>query len=141
MKRYLVACIVVFGIILSFTHVAIGSPTLFFPADGAQLSGNNIVVAWERVPGVRHYRLQIARDPDFSFIYLDQSFENVNCVFVTGAPNDGSHIYWRVAENSSSTFSSVWMFINGPCGTGEVSASAHYPSLKLEITGKALMEF
>ncbi len=67
-------------------------PTLTSPADGAALSDNTPLLAWNAVSGAVEYRVQLDDDSDFSSPANFTSTTNS----VTTSPLPSRTWYWRV---------------------------------------------
>ncbi len=71
---------------------------------------------WASVPNAENYRIQIARDINFSNIVSDVSISTVNYVVESGKLSQLLNYYWRVNAFSTldtSNWSSVWKFKTG----------------------------
>lgn len=69
---------------------------LMEPAFMAKITGNSVKLRWSSVAGAENYHLQIATDPNFKWLTLDNHFQKTISYDVTDlAP--GKTYYWRVA--------------------------------------------
>jgi len=96
----------------TFTTIALGTPTLVSPADGAVNQATNPTMVWNPVPGGGTYRLQVSLSPGFiGTVYNDSTRTNTSQQ-ITGLTVATTY-YWRVnAKNvaGTSAYSTVWSF-------------------------------
>jgi len=88
------------------------SPTLMSPADGATGVATGLTLAWQTSGGATSYRLQVAREPDFSSPVVDQGGIVGISYAVDGLASDSTY-YWRVqasGDGGLSAWSSVRSF-------------------------------
>lgn len=87
-------------------------PVLSAPPDGASGLALPITLRWHPSPGANTYRIQVAADPTFGVILLDDS-TLTDTAFVLSSPPLAARYYWRVSAR-------------GTAGTGAPSASRSF---------------
>ena len=71
-------------------------PQLMSPSFNASLSGDSTVLKWTVVPGADVYHLQVATDPNFKWLTLDDHQVKASEFNLKGL-EAGKKYYWRVA--------------------------------------------
>jgi PKD repeat protein len=98
-------------------------PTLSSPANSSNILGTTIQFQWAPAARANDYYLQIATDAGFTNLVFDSWLGgNYISVDMSGFPDNGQVYYWRVAAGNSlgsSSYSTVWSFINGPSAIPE----------------------
>lgn len=69
---------------------------LMEPAFMAKINGNTVKLKWSSVAGAENYHLQIATDPNFKWLTLDNHYQKTISYDVTDL-SPGKTYYWRVA--------------------------------------------
>ncbi|TLY32678.1 MAG: hypothetical protein E6K56_02590, partial [Ignavibacteria bacterium] len=88
------------------------APTLVSPANGSTNQPTSLTLNWNPASGAASYRTQIATDPLFAALALDDSTNTSTSRPVSSLSNSTVY-YWRVnAKNSGGTsaYSAVWKF-------------------------------
>lgn len=83
---------------------------LIEPAFQAQVPGTSVTLKWNAVDTAENYHLQVATDPNFKWLKVDDNFVKRPSFDVTGL-EAGKKYYWRVAAVKNSNDP---MFIKGP---------------------------
>ncbi|MCK6599170.1 MAG: fibronectin type III domain-containing protein [Bdellovibrionaceae bacterium] len=83
--------------------------TLGEPAFMAKISGPKATLKWSAVSGAENYHLQVATDPNFKWLKVDDQFQKNTTYELTGL-EAGKSYYWRVAAVKNSNDS---MYIKG----------------------------
>jgi hypothetical protein len=98
----------------SFTTIVIPprAPFLISPENGANPVSRQLMLEWDIPYGTTRYRLQVARDEQFTqFAFNDSTIEISS--WLVGPLGEGTWYYWRVqAINSAgpSPYSEIWRF-------------------------------
>jgi hypothetical protein len=115
------------------TAYALNPPALTAPANGSKVNGTSVLFTWSQVARANNYYFQLAYDAAFTRIsYGGWVGNNYVGMTITGLPDDGQVLYWRVKAGNalgSSVYSSTWSVINGP------SAAPATPTLKSPASG------
>lgn len=69
---------------------------LMEPAFMAKITGNSVNLKWSSVAGAENYHLQIATDPNFKWLTVDNHFQKTISYDLTNLV-PGKTYYWRVA--------------------------------------------
>ncbi len=69
---------------------------LMEPAFMAKIAGNSVNLRWSSVAGAENYHLQIATDPNFKWLTVDNHFQKTISYDVANLV-PGKTYYWRVA--------------------------------------------
>lgn len=98
----------------TFTTIVVPprAPFLISPANGAYPVSRLLTLEWDIPYGATSYRLQVARDSQFTVMAFDDSTIEISSWRV-GPLQEGTVHYWRVqARNSAgvSPFSEIWSF-------------------------------
>ena len=127
------------GKILRYNSFLVTAPHLLTPANGATGISQSPALSWLPLAETSVYHLQVALQPDFSSLFIDESAVTATGYQLTGL-SLGTIFYWRVrGENSSgySRWSQVWNFTTSPSsgityvtGTipGDFYLTANYPN-------------
>lgn len=83
---------------------------LIEPAFQAQVPGTSVTLKWNAVDTAENYHLQVATDPNFKWLKVDENFVKRPSYDVTGL-DAGKKYYWRVAAVKNSNDP---MYIKGP---------------------------
>lgn len=83
--------------------------TLSEPAFMTKVSGGKVTLKWTAIPGIENYHLQIATDPNFKWLKVDNQFHKSTSYDLTEL-EAGKSYYWRVAGVKNSNDS---MYIKG----------------------------
>lgn len=83
--------------------------SLVEPAFMAKVAGTAVTLKWNTVNGAENYHLQVATDPNFKWLKVDNQFQKTASFEVTGL-EAGKSYYWRVAAVKNSNDS---MYIKG----------------------------
>lgn len=86
---------------------------LIEPAFMAQVPVTNVTLKWNAIATAENYHLQVATDPNFKWLKVDENFVKRPSFDVTGL-EAGKKYYWRVAAVKNSNDP---MFIKGPFET------------------------
>lgn len=103
-----------------------GPTTLAAPANGAIVSGSEVVFAWLPAERAAQDYFELATDISFASI-LVATYVPYSSVVVTGFPDDGSSYAWRVRGVNplgNGPVSPAWTFTNGGCVAGAGAGSA-----------------
>ena len=98
----------------------IAAPDLITPADNDNATNLYPVLTWQELSNTSFYTIQIAEDPNFTTIIVDEDVTDNNYNFITAVQEET--YYWRVkAVNfcTESTFSSAYSFTIDECGLCE----------------------
>ncbi len=102
---------------------ALPSPALVSPADGAYAPGTSVTLEWTAVPGATHYRVQVCEHGG-TFASPLEGAGVETFALLSGAPNDGSVLFWRVraeTDTTHSAWSTTGSFVSGtPLGDTSV---------------------
>ncbi len=102
-----------FSAVWSFTTVAAPpAPTLSTPINNAVNVAIPTSLTWTAVSGATSYRVQIAVNPSFTSIKVDDS-TLTSTILTTSSLLNNTYYYWRVSAKSSGVtngFSTVWSF-------------------------------
>jgi len=118
-------------------------PVLSTPANGTSGLPTTVVFSWNAVDGAEAYDVQVATDPLFGSIVLDDS--GVTAASLTaGSLSSGTLYYWRVrteyGAGAWSAFSSSWEFKTSSKvlmpGDVDVAIDVGYPTLSDTTTLK-----
>ena len=83
------------------------APSLVEPLPGTNVIGDRNAFAWSSGPGAGvHYRLQIARDPQFTQMFLERDISQATSVDVANVPP--GRYFWRVSAVDGRGESSEW---------------------------------
>ncbi|OFZ28717.1 MAG: hypothetical protein A2622_06435 [Bdellovibrionales bacterium RIFCSPHIGHO2_01_FULL_40_29] len=70
---------------------------LLSPKFLAKVTSGSVKLEWSEIPGATHYHLQVATDPNFKWLVLNNHFTKGNSAdFATAEAN--TRYYWRVAS-------------------------------------------
>ena len=83
--------------------------TLSEPAFMAKITGAKATLKWSAVSGAENYHLQVATDPNFKWLKVDDQFQKNTTYELTGL-EAGKSYYWRVAAVKNSNDA---MYIKG----------------------------
>lgn len=83
--------------------------SLVEPAFMAKVTGTTVTLKWNTVAGAENYHLQVATDPNFKWLKVDNQFQKTASFEVTGL-EAGKSYYWRVAAVKNSNDA---MYIKG----------------------------
>lgn len=72
------------------------APKLVSPEALQKIAGTNVTLTWEAVEGADAYHLQVATDPKFKWLVLDEKFFPQTSAQPAGL-EVGKNYYWRVA--------------------------------------------
>jgi photosystem II stability/assembly factor-like uncharacterized protein len=100
------------GKILRYNSFLANTPQLLSPANGATGIPQSPTLTWLPMPEASVYHLQVALQPDFSTLLINNSSLNTTNYLLTNLTS-GTIFYWRIrGENSSgySRWSAVWNF-------------------------------
>jgi hypothetical protein len=89
-------------------------PELTAPAYRAQINGDSVTLKWSQVPAANAYHLQVATDPNFKWLTVNQEMMTENTFEVKGLEK-GKHYFWRVAAlktDNLSTFMKGWFSLS-----------------------------
>jgi len=96
-----------------FYYASIDPPVLVSPTNGAVNMPLTLPLVWNAVPTAIHYRVQVARDSNFTNIIVNDSTVTSTSKTISNL-NNNSRYYWKVqAKNSTEgwgPFSSTWVF-------------------------------
>ncbi|RMH54829.1 MAG: hypothetical protein D6685_14395 [Bacteroidetes bacterium] len=107
----------------------VSAPVLRWPREEAVVHGAAVHFVWDPLPEAgASYTLQVAADPDFANLVVEQELGEAREVLVRDAfPTDGRTFYWRVlatdAQGNTHGADTVESFISG----SEAEAAAHPP--------------
>lgn len=86
------------------------APKLVGPSYFAKMN-NNATLTWEAVPTATNYHLQVATDPNFKWLVVEQ-YNLEQTTFQVDSLEAGKHYYWRVLavkrDNVASWMKSAW---------------------------------
>ena len=118
------------------TISAPAAPILASPANGSSAEPESVAVSWHGVPVAAAYRLQMALDPSFSILVLDDSLITDTLHVARGFPGQAT-VYWRVsARNAGGTgaFSGTFSFSTGfPLATTLVFPANISPDIPVDV--------
>lgn len=83
--------------------------SLVEPAFMAKINATAVTLKWNTVAGAENYHLQVATDPNFKWLKVDNQFQKTATFELTGL-EAGKSYYWRVAAVKNSNDS---MYIKG----------------------------
>ena len=127
------------GKILRYNSFLVTAPQLLSPVNGATGIFQSPALSWLPLAEASFYHLQVALQPDFSSLLIDEPALTATSYQLTGL-TFSTIFYWRVrGENSSgySRWSQVWNFTTSPSsGISEVTGTipddfyltANYPN-------------
>ncbi len=72
------------------------TPSLSEPAFMNKISGSEVTLKWTPVEGVQTYHVQVATDPVYKWLAVDEKLYNGTSFQLKGLQT-GKHYYWRVA--------------------------------------------
>ena len=106
-----------FSQVFTFTTITLGVPVAIAPLDNSFPEGPNVAVSWQSLDAADQYRLQIAKDPSFSIVEMEE--ENLTDTgFLVRDLDPYSTYFWRVEAITGGVSS----------GFSEVRAFTPYPS-------------
>lgn len=79
------------------------------PAFMAKVTAPKVVLKWNSVEGAENYHIQVATDPNFKWLKLDNHFQKMTTYDLSDLES-GKTYYWRVAAIKNSNDS---MYIKG----------------------------
>jgi len=85
-------------------------PELTDPSYRARIDSENVTLKWNQVSTADAYHLQVATDPNFKWLLVNEELLKANSYDVKGLAK-GHHYFWRVAAlktNNASTFMKGW---------------------------------
>jgi len=81
-------------------------PALVSPTEASVVDAGNVVLSWAAVEGASEYFLEIARDPQFEDLVLNENLGNVTEVaFENRFEPDGVTYFWRVQAGNDTGWS------------------------------------
>jgi hypothetical protein len=89
-----------------------GPLTLFSPSNGANGQAISLTLVWNAVTGALNYQVQVATDPTFTTIYLNQTGITSTSQPISGLTYNTLY-YWRarvISNQDTSLWSAVWSF-------------------------------
>ncbi len=87
-----------------------GKTELIEPAFMAQVAGSTVTLKWNAVDTAENYHLQVATDPNFKWLKVNENFVKRPSYDLSGL-EAGQKYYWRVAAVKNSNDP---MYIKGP---------------------------
>jgi len=72
-----------------------GKPELLEPTYRAQITGETVTLKWTKVATADAYHLQVATDPNFKWLVVNQSVDTTT--FDVKKLEKSAHYFWRVA--------------------------------------------
>lgn len=87
-----------------------GKTELIEPAFMAQVPGSTVTLKWNSVDTAENYHLQVATDPNFKWLKVNENFVKRPSYDLSGL-EAGQKYYWRVAAVKNSNDP---MYIKGP---------------------------
>ena len=100
-------------------------PAQISPANGSKVNGTAIAFSWGVAARANNYYFQLAWDAGFTQIAYQGWRGNSLGVTITGLPDNGQVLYWRVLASNAlgqSTYSSIWSVVNGPSALPAIPA-------------------
>jgi hypothetical protein len=119
--------------------VAPATPTLISPTNGATDQSTVVTLNWNHALYASVYHLQVATDPAFSNLMLDDSLL-MNPTFHLDGLQDTTTYYWHVcAKNDagSSSYSSTWCFTTGNQSTMAIHMNVGWNLISLPLATDA----
>jgi hypothetical protein len=89
-------------------------PELVEPAYRAQITGGTVNLKWSKVNSADAYHLQVATDPNFKWLVINQEILNGNS-FQLNDLKKGEHYFWRVAAlktDNDPTYMKGWFSLS-----------------------------
>jgi hypothetical protein len=89
-------------------------PDLLEPAYRAQINGDHVTLKWTSVASADAYHLQVATDPNFKWLVVNQSVMKGNSFEVKDLQKS-SHYFWRVAAlktDNDPTYMKGWFSLS-----------------------------
>lgn len=86
------------------------APTLVAPAFNATTGGGNVELKWNPVNNANGYHLQVAKDPNFKWLVVEQNPMTETSYTVIGLEK-GKTYFWRVAAytlGNTQSYSKSW---------------------------------
>jgi len=89
-------------------------PELLEPTYRAKIGSDSVTLKWSAVSTASAYHLQVATDPNFKWLVVNEESTKVNSFDVKGLEK-GKHYFWRVAalkQDNVTTFTKGWFSLS-----------------------------
>ncbi len=103
-----IKAITLFLVIYNISAIAFGQSHLVYPKDSSVFNQSEVQLEWNQFTGASSYHLQIADDPNFNNLIVDNS-NLTSLSFLAQNLTSNAHYYWRV-KPSNSNWSNAYTF-------------------------------
>ena len=120
----------------------VSGPALLAPANDAEDVPVLVSFSWSALPGAQAYRLQLASDPDFNTLLLDDVIDETS-VMLEEPLADGIEVFWRVSASNlcgEGGFGDTFRFTTQPEPVAAFSDEAFVVSLPQNASGQRELE-